>query len=45
MNAQVDGADPQNNYTSREPLAGNGIHGDEIQPAALEFDDEMFGEK
>ena len=47
MNAQVDGTDPQNNYTSREPLAGNEIHDrDEIQPgAALEFDDEMFGEK
>tara|TARA_B110000285_G_C15117531_1_gene615062 strand:- start:77 stop:205 length:129 start_codon:yes stop_codon:yes gene_type:complete len=42
----VEGTDPQNNYTSREPMAGNANHDvEEIQPGALEFDDEMFGEK
>ena len=46
MNAQLDGTDPQNNYTGREPMAANAKQSEAIQPtAALEFDDEMFGEK
>ena len=47
MNAQLAGADPQNNYTAREPGAGSAVHDvDEMQPGGeLEFDDDMFGEK
>jgi hypothetical protein len=47
VNAQLAGADPQNDYTAREPGAASGVHGaDEMQPGgALEFDDDMFGER